>query len=317
MGVYPSEQQEAASGAENFPTARVRLIEPFGAGGGPDLIARVIGPPLSRLWGQPVVVENRQGAGATAAPALVAASQPDGYTLLVNTSAQVYAAALRKNLPYNPLTDFTPVASLTSQPYVLVVGRDRPFRTVAELIAAAKAAPGKLRFASTGIGTGTHLGVEKLNLDAGIRSMHVPAGPGEGIAEVVAATVAGRADYQLAPIDFVLPYIRSGELLALGVTTGQRSLLLPDVPTIAEAGVRDFDFPIWYGVWAPAGTPQAIIAKLSRDIAGALAMPDVRSALMLHGAQPLNMTQPEFARFVVTESKKAAMIANVAGISPQ
>src|SRR5262249_30984261 len=151
MGVCPSEQQQAVPGAANFPTAPVRLIEPFGAGGGPDLIARVIGPELSRLWGQPVVVENRQGAGATAASALVAASQPDGYTLLVNTSAQVYAAALRKNLPYNPLTDFTPVAPLTSQPYVLVVGRDRPFRTVAELIAAAKAAPGKLRFASTGI----------------------------------------------------------------------------------------------------------------------------------------------------------------------
>jgi Tripartite tricarboxylate transporter family receptor len=172
-----------AQSSQDYPTKRVRVIEPFGAGGGPDLMARAVSPRLSELWGQPVTVENHPGAGSTAAPALVAKSPADGYTLLVNTSAQAYSAALLKNLPYDPLKDFIPVAPLTSQPYVLVAGKLAGITTVGELVAAAKAKPAELKFGSTGLGTGTHLGVEKFNLAAGIKAIHVPARQGDAIAD--------------------------------------------------------------------------------------------------------------------------------------
>src|SRR5712671_5699559 len=150
--------------SQNYPTKPVRMVEPFGAGGGPDVLARALGPKLAELWGQPVTVENHPGAGSTASPALVAKSPADGYTLLVNTSAQAYSAALLKNLPYDPLKDFIPIAPLTSQPYVLVAGKEAGFTTVGELTAAAKPKPGEFKFGSTGIGTSTHLGIEKFNL---------------------------------------------------------------------------------------------------------------------------------------------------------
>jgi tripartite-type tricarboxylate transporter receptor subunit TctC len=306
-----------AQSSQDYPTKRVRVIEPFGAGGGPDLMARAISPRLSELWGQPVTVENHPGAGSTAAPALVAKSPADGYTLLVNTSAQAYSAALLKNLPYDPLKDFIPVAPLTSQPYVLVAGKLAGITTVGELVAAAKAKPAKLKFGSSGLGTGTHLGVEKFNLEAGIKAIHVPARQGEAIADTIANTVAGRTDYLLAPIPLALADIRAGRLRALGVSTKKRSYLLPEVPTIAEAGVAGFDYPIWYGVWVPAGTPAAVVDKLAKDIAGVLAAPDVRAALAKHGADPMSMTQPDFAHFVLSESKTAARIIEAAGIKPQ
>jgi tripartite-type tricarboxylate transporter receptor subunit TctC len=306
-----------AQSSQDYPTKRVRVIEPFGAGGGPDLMARAVSPRLSELWGQPVTVENHPGAGSTAAPALVAKSPADGYTLLVNTSAQAYSAALLKNLPYDPLKDFIPVAPLTSQPYVLVASKLVGITTVGELVAAAKAKPAELKFGSTGLGTGTHLGVEKFNLEAGIKAIHVPARQGDAIADTIANTVAGRTDYLLAPIPLALADIRAGRLRALGVSTKKRSYLLPDVPTIAEAGVAGFDYPIWYGVWVPAGTPAAVVDKLAKDIARVLAAPDVRDALAKHGADPMSMTQPDFARFVLSESKAAARIIEAAGIKPQ
>jgi tripartite-type tricarboxylate transporter receptor subunit TctC len=293
------------------------MIEPFGAGGGPDLIARAISPKLSELWGQPVTVENHPGAGSTTAPALVAKSQADGYALLVNTSAQAYSAVLVKNLPYDPLKDFIAVAPLTSQPYVLVSGKSSGITSVGELIAAAKAKRGELKFGSTGVGTGTHLGLVKFNLQAGIEAVHVPPRPGDAITDVIANAVAGRTTYMMAPIGLALADIRAGNLRALGVTTQKRSSLLPDVPTIAEAGVPGFDYPIWYGVWVPAGTPAHVVDKLAKDIARALAAPDVRDRLAKHGADPMSMTQPEFARFVVSESENAARIARAAGIKLQ
>jgi tripartite-type tricarboxylate transporter receptor subunit TctC len=200
-------------------------------------------------------MENISGAGATAGPAQVAKSRADGYTLLVSTSALAYSAALLKSLPYDPLKDFIPVAPLTSQPYVLVADKPAGISTVSELIAAAKAKPGLLKFGSTGMGTGSHLGIEKLMQAARIKAVHVPAGPGEGIADTIANTVAGHTDYMLAPIQLALVDIRAGRLCPLGVSGKKRSPLLPEVPTIAEAGVADFDYPIWYGVWASAGTP--------------------------------------------------------------
>jgi tripartite-type tricarboxylate transporter receptor subunit TctC len=236
--------------------------------------------------------------------------------LLVNTSAQAYSAALLKNLPYDPLKDFIPVAPLTSQPYVLVAGKSSGIVTVGELIATAKAKPGELKFASTGVGTGTHLGVEKFNLEAGIKAVHAPAKAGDAIADVIANTVAGGATYMMAPIQLALADIHAGKLRALGVTTKSRSHLLPEVPTIAEAAVPGFDYPIWYGVWVPVGTPAGVVDKLAKDIERVLAAPELRAWLEEHGADPMSMTQPEFARFVLKESQSAERIIKAAGVKP-
>src|SRR5216684_4198667 len=239
-------------GSADYPAKPLRIIEPFGAGGGPDIIARAISPKLTALWGQPVTVENHPGAGSTAAPALVAQSPADGYTLLVNTSAQAYSAALLKNLPYDPLDDFIPVAPLTSQPYVLVAGTSAGIASVRDLIAAAKSKPGELKFGSAGIGTGTHLGAEKFNLATGIKAVQVP---GNTTPEAIADTVAG--------------------------------------------------------------TPPGVVDKLAKDIARVLAAPDRRDWLAKHGADPMSMTQPEFAHFVLIESESAARVIEAAGIKPQ
>ena len=304
-------------GSQDYPTRPVRIIEPFGAGGGPDLVARVISPKLSELWGQPVTVENHPGAGSTAAPAMVAKSPADGYTLFVNTCAHPYSAAVLKNLPYDPLKDFVPVASLNIQPYVLIASKTANITTLSDLIVAAKARIGELKFGSTGMGTATHLGIEKFNMEAGIKAVHVPARLGEAIVDVIANTVIGRTAYMMAPIPSALADIQSGKLRALGVSTKKRSSLLPEVPTIAEAAVPGFDFPIWYGVWVRVGTPSEIVEKLSKDIARALASPDLRDELAKHGAEPISMAQPEFVRLVESERKSAARIIKNAGIESQ
>jgi tripartite-type tricarboxylate transporter receptor subunit TctC len=301
---------------QQYPTKPVLIIEPFGTGGGPDLLARTLAQQLSKLWGQPVTVENVPGAGATAGPAQVAKSPPDGYTLLLTTSAQAYSAVFSKSLPYDPLKDFIPIVPLSSQPYVLVAGNSAGITTVGELIAAAKAKPGQLKFGSRGVGTGTHLGLEKFNLAAGIKTVHVPAGRNDAIVDVVARTIAGDTTYMFAPIELTLPHIREGRLRALGVSSARRSSLLPEVPTIAEAGVAGFNFPIWYGVWAPAGTPAGVVDKLVKDIGYVLAGRDLRDWLAKHGGEPMNMTQPEFARFVLSESESAAQIIKAAEIKP-
>jgi tripartite-type tricarboxylate transporter receptor subunit TctC len=293
---------------QEYPTKPVRLVEPFGAGGGVDVVARPVAQKLSELWGQPVIVENHPGAGATAAPALVAKSPADGYTLLVNTSAQAYSASISKNLPYDPLNDFIPIAPITSQSYVLVAGKSLDVRTVSELVLLAKKRPNQLTFGSTGIGTGTHLAAEKFNRSTGITAAHVPAKPNEGVAEVLAHTVSADTDYMVAPIPYALADIRKGNLRALGVTGAKRSALLPEVPTISEGGVTGFDFPIWYGVWAPKGTPSGVVDRIAGDIRRALSSPDLRDWLVAHGSEPLRMTQTEFARFVRSESQKARLI---------
>ena len=305
-----------AASARDYPAKPVRIIEPFGAGGGPDLLARALAPKLSELWGQPVTVENIPGAGATAGPAQVAKSPADGYTLLINTNAQAYSAALLKDLPYDPLKDFIPIIPLTRQPYVLVAGKATGITTVGGLIAAAKAKPGELKFGSTGIGTGTHVGVEKFNQAAGIKALHVPPSPNDSNADTIANAIAGRFTYYLVPISLALPHIRDGTLVALGVSTARRSTLLPEVPTIAEASVAGFDFPIWYGIWVPAGTPTGVVDKLANDIGRVLAGPDLREWIAKHGGEPMSMTQPEFVRFVESESEGAARLMKAASVKP-
>ena len=316
VGCAVTKATDSSELGQDYPAKPVRIIEPFGMGGGPDLLARALALKLSDLWDQSVTVENIPGMGATAGPAQVAKSPADGYTLLINTNAQAYSAAIVKNLPYEPLKDFIPIIPLTRQPYVLVAGKAAGINTVGELIAMAKAKPGELKFGSTGMGTGTHIGVEKFNQAAGIKALHVPPLPSDSNADTIANAIAGRFTYYLVPISLALPHIRDGTLIALGVSTARRSTLLPEVPTIAEEGVAGFDFPIWYGIWVPAGTPTGVVDKLANDIGRVLAGPNLRGWIAKHGGEPMSMTQPEFARFVRSESESAGQIIKAAGIKP-
>ena len=269
----------------------MRLIDPFGAGGGPDLIARAIAPALAERWGRPVSVENHPGAGSTVGPALVATASPDGRTLLVNTSAHAYSAVFAASLPYDPLADFTPIAPLTSQPYVLVAGIGAGFSTLAELVEAARARPDTIRYGSSGVGTATHLGTEQLHRELGIRAIHVPSQGSDAIADTIMHTVEGRTAYSMSPISIALPHILEGRLVPLGVTTAtRRSRVLPEVPTLAEAGAADFDFPIWYGVWAPAGMPDHMAERSSNDIHDVLSEPAMRSWVDDHDGDRLDMS---------------------------
>ena len=235
--------------------------------------------------------------------------------MLVHTNAHAYSAALVTNLPYDPLTDFVPVAALTTQSYVLVAGETTGLATVGALVAAARAKPGQLRFGSTGVGTGTHLGIEKFNLAAGINATHVPARGSDAIADTIANTIAGRTDYALSPIPTTLPHIRAGRLLPLGLSSVRRSSALPDVPTVAEAGPASISRS---GTGSGAGaTPAGVVQTLAEDIARALSDPGVRASLMKHGGEPMSMTRPDFTRFVLRESESAARIVEAAGITPQ
>ena len=300
--------------AQSYPANPVRVIVPFAPGGGVDAIIRMVAPRLSDMWTQPVTVENHVGAGGALGTAMVARSAADGYTLLTSTSAHVVSAALRTNLPYDPLKDFVPIAPLTSQAYVLVVGKQAGIKTVGDLIAAAKSKPGELKFTSAGIGSGTHLMAEKFNVDARVKMVHVPtAGAGAANDEVI----AGRITYWFSSITPALPHIREGRLLALGVSSAKRLSAMPEVPTVAEAGLPGFDSTLWYGVWAPAGTPDAVVDKIAKDIARALAAPDVRDRLAKLSAETMSMTPAEFAHFVRSEAESVARIVRAAGIKPQ
>src|SRR5205814_5105784 len=298
---------------QGYPSDLVPVLEPFGAGSGVDVVTRAVTGKLSEVLGQPVTVENHAGAGGTVGPALVAKSPPDGYTLLANSSAHTYGAELLTNHAYDPLKDFIPIAPLAKQPFVLVVGKSAGVKTVGELIAAAKAKPGEFKFSSAGVGTATHLGVEKFNLETGIKAIHVPLTPTQAITD----TIAGRITYWMSPISLALPQIREGRLMGLRVSSAQRSSILPEVPTLGEAGVSGFDFTIWYGIWAPVGTPARVVNKLAKSVARAVAEPDVRERLAKNGADPMSMTQTEFVHFVATEHESAARVIRAAGIKPR
>lgn len=293
----------------------VVLVEPFGPGGGVDVIAGALAAQLTRIWGAAVAVANRPGKGATTAPAFVAAAPPDGRTLLMNTSAHAYSAALAVGLPYDPISDFVAIAPVTSQPYLLVAPKNSDIRALTDLASEARRRPGQLRFISAGVGTGTHLSVEQLNIDMGISAIHEPARPTDAIAATIARVAAGEFDYSMTPIPIAQPHLAAGTLVALGVSGARRSRLLPDVPTIAEAGVFGFDFPIWYGIWAPSSTPAHTVNELFRGIASALDAPELVKWLAEHGAEPMRMEQPEFVAFVEKERDRAASIARAAGIA--
>jgi tripartite-type tricarboxylate transporter receptor subunit TctC len=301
--------------AQSYPAKPVRVIVPYSPGSGIDAIAaRPVVQKLAEIWGQAVVVDNKTGAGGTIGTTLAAKAPPDGYTLLINSSAHVSNPLLYSTQPYDATKDFVPVAALVRLPNVLVVAPSTGMKSVAELIAAAKAKPGQLNFASSGTGTGTHLTAEKFKLTAGIDVMHIPY---KGGPEAMTDVMMGRVTYWLPSIGTALPLIQSGKLIALAVTSRQRSPALPNVPTLAESGLSGFDDALWIGLWAPAGTAAPIVAKIAQDVARALAMPDLRELLASNVAEPMNMTPAEFALFIRNETESAARVIKAAGVTPQ
>jgi len=300
--------------AHAFPDKPVRVIVAFTPGGVTDIVARTLAAKLAELWKQPVVVENRAGAGGSLAAVAVARASADGYTLLVHSSGYAVNAALNPALPYDPQRELVAVAPLASQAMVLVVNPAAGPKSVPELIAAAKAEPGALAYGSAGIGSGAHFSAEQFRIAAGIEVLHVPY---KGGAEAINDTAAGRLAFTFNTITLALPYIRDGRLLALGVTGLERSDLLPHVPTIAEAALPGFEFTFWNGLWAPAGTPAPLAEQIARDLGRAVTAPDVRERFARLGAEPMTMTPPEFARFVQREIDNAERIARISGIKAQ
>jgi tripartite-type tricarboxylate transporter receptor subunit TctC len=297
--------------AQNYPTKPVRMIVPFTPGSATDLLARRVAPKMSDNWNQQVVVDNRGGGGGTLGASIVAKATPDGYTLLVHSIAFAMNAALYSKLPYDPLKDFAPVSQIVISTSLLVVAPTLGVKSVKELIALAKQKPGQLTFGTSGVGSGTHLNGEQFRFAAGIDVVHVPY---KGVPEPLIDTMSGRIDYFLSPLVPALPFIRDGRLLALAVSTAQRTSVLPDVPTIAEAALPGYEFQAWFGVFAPAGTPRPVVDQISREIARIVYLPDIKKQFLNQGEEGKPSTPEEFTRFIRAEIEKYSKVVKLAGI---
>jgi len=297
-----------------YPSKPVHLVVPFTAGSATDILARTFGQKLFELWGQPVIIYNRPGAGGTIGAAFVAKSPADGYTLLVHSAAHAYNPSIYTNLPFDTAKDFVEVVPLAGQPNVLVVAPSAGVKSVAELIALAKQKPGQLNFGSAGTGSGTHINAEKFKLAAGIDVVHIPY---KGTPEALTDTMAGRVTFFFSPISAALPNVRDGKLLALGVSTSRRSSALPNVPTIAESGLPGFDYNLWVGLFAPAGTPPDIVDKINKDIVRSLQSPEIKERLSTLGAEAMPMAPAEFKSFVHGEIDDSGKVIKAAGIKAQ
>ncbi|MCC6890017.1 MAG: tripartite tricarboxylate transporter substrate binding protein [Hyphomicrobiales bacterium] len=300
--------------AQTWPAKPLRVIVPIGAGGPTDIIPRVVFEQLSPQLGQTIVVENRVGAGGTLGAAFVAKAEPDGYTLLANGSGHAIAPSLHPNLGYHPARDFAAVSPFCVSSSVLVVSPTRGFRSAADFVAAAKVRPEPPTFASVGLGTFTHLSAERFRVSAGMAAVHVPF---KGGPAAVAEVIAGRVDFFFGPVSLVLPQVREGKLTALAVNGLKRSAALPQVPTTAEAGFADADYPVWFGLFLPAKTPRGIVERLHRETQTALAAPKVRDRLAALGCDPMPMTPAAFDAFVEKEIALNAALVKAAGLKPE
>ncbi|MBK8324176.1 MAG: tripartite tricarboxylate transporter substrate binding protein [Betaproteobacteria bacterium] len=299
--------------AQDYPTKTIRLVVPLTAGSGADIAGRIVAKHLSEAWKQPVIVENRPGAGGQIGTQAVVKADPDGYTLLVQSASHAANPAIYKTLSYDPTKDLVDVAILGITPYAMVVQKGGPYPTVKALIDAAKAKPGEIPFASAGVGSSTHLAAEYFAQVAGVKMLHVPY---KGSPEAIQDAMTGRSAFYMAPINTVVGQMKDGKLAALGVSTTKRSDVMPDVPPIAEQGLAGFDISLWFGVWAPAGTPPAIVNKVNAQIASILASPEVREQFAKLGITPSPMKPDEFARFVRGQIETYRGIVKRADIQP-
>lgn len=300
--------------AQGYPSKPIKFVVPFSAGSATDIVARTVGEVMSRNMGQPIVIENRLGAGGTIAAAQVARSEPDGYTVLVHSSGHALNPALYKNLGYDTLKDLTGVTTLAAIPNVLVVNPAKGWKTQADLIAAVKAAPGKYNYASAGVGSGTHMNAEIFRLQAGIDALHVPY---KGTPDAMSNVIGGSNDWFFAPLASALPLIRDGRLQALSVSTKARSSALPEVPTSIEAGLPASDYTLWVGMIAPSATPPDIIKRLHDEAVKALASPELKERMVKLGADPFPQSSEAFNGYIQSEMAVAERVVKAAGLKTQ
>jgi tripartite-type tricarboxylate transporter receptor subunit TctC len=300
--------------AQGYPNKPVHLIISFTPGSSTDIVGRIVAQKLSEMWGQPVVSENRAGAGGSIGSAVVARADPDGYTLLVNSNAHCVNPAIYAKLPYDTLKDFSNIAPLAVQPNVLTVRPDGPYKSVMDLVNAAKAKPGSLNIGHAGIGSGTHLTTEKFIAATGIKVVQIPF---KGTPEVVTAMFSGSVDAYWAPISAAMGSIKGGKLRPLAVSTVKRNHLLPDVPTPVEAGIKGTESPLWFGLWGPAKMSPELVAKINADTRKALADPAVKERLVNGGNETMDMSPLEFSHLIRSEIDDYSKVLMAAGVKPQ
>jgi len=300
--------------AQSYPNRTVKMIVPLTAGSGADIAGRIVAKSLSETWKQSVIIENRPGAGGVIGTGTVVSAEPDGYTLLVQSASYAANPAIYKKLPYDPLKSLIDVNILGQTPYVLITAADSPYQSIRDLVIAAKSKPGEITFASAGVGSSTHLAAEYFNQMMGIKLIHVPY---KGSPEAIQDTMAGRTAFYMAPLDTAIGQLKGGKVRALGVTSKARNAAVPDIPSIAELGYPTFEIGLWFGVWAPVGTPAAIIKKINQDINQAMQNPEVKTAYESKGIKATPMSPEEFGKFVREEMAKYQKIAKDANIEPQ
>jgi tripartite-type tricarboxylate transporter receptor subunit TctC len=302
----------APAKAQDYPSKPIRLVVPFAAGGATDVLARLVGERLTATLGQQVVVDNRPGAGGNIGSDIVARAEPDGYTILMGAvGTHAINPSLYPKMPYDPVKDFAPVTLVASVPNVLVVNPEVPANSVQELIDLAKAKPGELNFASSGNGTSIHLSGELFKAMTGTDIVHVPY---KGSGPAVTDLLGGQVQMMFDNMPSSLPHVKAGKLRALGVTSAKRSPALPEVPTIAEAGVPSYDATSWFGILAPAGTSEPVVTRLQGAIVQALGEPEMRQRMADLGAEPVGDTPAEFGQFIAAEIAKWAKVVNDAGV---
>ena len=299
-----------SAGAQEYPSRSLRLIIPVAPGGGTDILGRLLARKLFETFGQQVVVDNRPGAGTVIGSDLLAKAAPDGYTLSLQINALAANHTLHAKLPYDTLRDFAPVVLIASTPNVLVVHPSLPAKSVREFLALARARPGQIAYASTGVGGAAYLATEMLKLNTGIRMIHVPY---KGTAPALNAIISGEAQIMVAALPGTLPFIQAGRVRPLGVTSAQRAPATPELPTMMEAGIPGYEFSTWYGLFAPAGTPREIVFKLNAAVARILGQPDFRAQLAREGLDPAGGTTESFENYFRAEVEKLGAVIRASG----
>ena len=305
----------SAALAQTWPTKPIRLMVPFPPGGSTDIVARIVAQKLSERLGQPLVIENRGGGGGTIGTAATAKTAPDGYSLAVaSTSTHVVAPGVYPKLDYDPIKDFAPVGLMAVSPYLLVVNPNVPAKSLKELVELAKKQPGKLNYASAGVGSTTHLAMEMLKAVTNTYMLHIPYS-GNGPAGT--AVVGGQVEILFGSLPALLPHAKSGRVRALAVGTPKRSPALPEIPTVAESGYAGFDASLWLGLVAPAGTPQPVIERINKELVALIGAADTREALDKAGAEPLTGTPADLAALIREGIPKYAKVIKAAGVKPE
>lgn len=303
-----------AQSDSKWPSSPIKILIPFSPGALTDIVARMYSIELSKRLDVSVVVENKPGAGGIIAAQTLISSPADGYTMMLVSSGHAANPALKANLPFDTLRDMSGVVLVASSPTLVVVGANSPYKTLNDLIAAAKKQPNFINFGSAGIGSGTHLGGEYLLLETGIKMNHIPY---KGVQEAVTEVIAGRLDVAFPPIALALPFIKDGRIRALALTGNKRSDLLPNVPTVAELGYKDFDYRLWYAFISKSGTQAPILTRLSKEIKAVTDLPEIQEKMKMQGLEPAHIQLADFDKYIASEIGKLGRIVKASGIKPE